>query len=323
VNILKFSLMSATTSIFLLAASYSASLKLPESEKFWFPASVGRHYSSATGGSTQFGDIVNFQQKIDTQGGANLIRELDLETISMDVQIDHHQDPSVQTIDISVVSTQLEKDRPLLVDLSGTQVLRISTNEHSNRMSKNAFMIFNFSDERSQPKDTLFIRIPKNIERVHMRSVGGRLDLVAQPKTLHFQSQSGNLNLQEDLANNEIIHQLTVETVSGDLNGPAHFQNLKFNSVSGNIKLTKWSGKIESVASQTISGDFEIKLDSLTQMELMNATVGFESKSGHVKVNDQIQKSGQLKLGNGAASLSIVSVSGDFEIEVDAEADLE
>lgn len=313
--LMKVSLVSALSSVLLFSASYIASMKLPEADRYRFPESIGRHYAAATGGSTEFGDYVNHEEKVELQNGSVPIREIEIETSSIDLEIESQQDPTKRTIEMLVSSQKVEKERPLLIDLSRGETLRVMTNEISNPQGRGSFMVFNFSDQAPQSRNKLLVRIPTGIDSVKIRSVSGDLSLRARPQVLHFQSKSGNLSIRTQNEDVRRINQLTVETVSGDLRGNGEFQALKFNSVSGDVKLTSWTNDIESISFQTVSGDFQIELESVAAREAINATVNFDSKSGHLKIDDREQKSRPLILGEGRAAISAVSVSGDFEIK--------
>jgi hypothetical protein len=122
------------------------------------------------------------------------------------------------------------------------------------------------------------------------------------------------------------IQNLVVETVSGDLRNDSgttpRFQSLKFNSVSGDVKLVGWNNSIESVFSQTVSGDFRIETT-----DPIDASISFESTSGEMRIASQGGGEQKLKpsrgtplktvLGKGTAQIAAVSVSGDFKIEVE------
>lgn len=313
--LMKVSLVSAISSILLFSASYIASMKLPEADHYRFPESIGRHYATATGGSTEFGEYVNHEEKVELQNGSVPIREIEIETSSIDLEIESQQDPTKRTIEILLSTQNVDKERPLLIDRSRGQTLRVMTNEIKNPQRRSSFMVFNFSDHVPQSRNKLLVRIPPDIDSLRIRSVAGDLSLGARPQVLHFQSKSGNLSIRSQNEDNRPINQLTVETVSGDLRGNGEFQSLKFNSVSGDVQLKSWTSEIESIAFQSVSGDFQIELGSASALSALDATVNFNSKSGHLKIDDREQKSRPLILGDGRAAISAVSVSGDFEIQ--------
>ncbi len=319
--LMKVSTGSLVLSVALFTASYLTSLRLPEAGQYSFPESIARHYSAATGGSTEFGQMASFDEKVSLQNGSVQIREIEIETTSIKVEVETHQDPTIKTIDVMLQSQRAEKDRPVLIDTSRGQVLRLMTNELSSSNRRNSFMVFNFDDEKTKrPRSSLLIRIPQEIEVLKVRTVSANLYASARPKQLQFQSKSGNLvlnNLNPGTTPPRFIENLSVETVSGKLKGPGDFQALKFNSVSGDVKLTSWGTEIESISSQTISGDFEVDLPTTASLQAIDASISFDSKSGTLKVDDQTQKTRSLTMGKGRASVSVVSVSGDLEISTD------
>jgi hypothetical protein len=319
--LMKVSTGSLLLSIAFFTASYLTSLRLPEAGQYSFPESIGRHYAAATGGSTEFGQMATFDEKIPIQNGSVQIREIEVETTSIKIEVETHEDPTVKTIDVSLQSKRAEKDRPVLVDTSRGQVLRLMTNELTNTNRRSSFMVFNFDDDKTRrPRSSLLIRIPQEVEILKVRTVSANLYISARPQQLQFQSKSGSLvlnPLKSDSSLRRTIGNLSVETVSGKLKGPGDFQALKFNSVSGDVKLTTWGTETESVSSQTISGDFEIDLPTTASLQTIDATITFDSKSGSLKVDDQTQKTKSLTMGKGRASVSVVSVSGNFEISVE------
>lgn len=319
--LMKVSIGSLLLSIALFTASYLSSLNLPEASQYDFPESIGRHYAVATGGTTEFGQMASFEEKIPLQNGSMQIREIEIETTSIKVEIESHQDPTIKTIDVQLQSQRAEKDRPVLVDTSRGQVLRLMTNELANPNRRSSFMVFHFDDETAKrPRNALLLRIPQEIETLKVRTVSANLFMKARPDQLHFQSKSGNVVLAPilpDAALRRSIGNLSVETVSGNLKGPGDFQALKFNSVSGDVKLTSWGSEIESVSSQTVSGDFEVELSSLAELQNIDANISFDSKTGKLKVDEQTQKTNSFKMGKGRATVSVVSVSGNFEISTE------
>lgn len=319
--LMKVSIGSLLLSIALFTASYLSSLNLPEASQYDFPESIGRHYAVATGGTTEFGQMASFEEKIPLQNGSMQIREIEIETTSIKVEIESHQDPTIKTIDVQLQSQRAEKDRPVLVDTSRGQVLRLMTNELANPNRRSSFMVFYFDDETAKrPRNALLLRIPQEIETLKVRTVSANLFMKARPDQLHFQSKSGNVVLAPilpDAALRRSIGNLSVETVSGKLKGPGDFQALKFNSVSGDVKLTSWGSEIESVSSQTVSGDFEVELSSLAELQNIDANISFDSKTGKLKVDEQTQKTNSFKMGKGRATVSVVSVSGNLEISTE------
>ena len=332
-KLLKLSFLTFAISLALFGTSYLVAGQLPEAEKYNFPESIGRHYAKVTGGAVELGDATSVSQTIPLQNGSVRITELELETTAIDVYLEPAENSEEIVVDLR--SSQAAKDRPLLVDTSRGQVVRILTEEVSSLPSRTGWMVFNFGDQELQSKTGLTIKVPASVESIRLRTVSGDLKTFVFPKRLNFQSQSGDLRLKksDDDANTPAIQNLVVETVSGDLRNDSgttpKFQSLKFNSVSGDVKLVGWNSSIESVFSQTVSGDFRIETTTP-----IDAAISFESTSGDMKIANQGIGEQKLKpsrgtpvktiLGKGTAQIAAVSVSGDFKIEVESsEADLE
>jgi hypothetical protein len=329
-KLLKLSLLSFAISLAFFGTSYLVAGQLPEAEKYNFPESIGRHYAKATGGAVELGDATSFEQTIPLQNGSVQITELDIETTAVDVHLE--SSPSSESVAVELRSSKVAKDRPLLVDTSRGQVVRILTEEVASLPSRTGWMVFNFGDQEFQPKTGLTLKVPSSVETVRVRTVSGDLKTYFFPKRLSFQSESGDLRLKNpaDETTTASIQNLTMETVSGDLRNDAgstpRFQSLKFNSVSGDVKLHGWNSSIESVFSQTVSGDFRIE----TQ-EPVNATISFESTSGQLRIEsidgaEQKQKPTRgspikTTVGTGATQIVAVSVSGDFKIETEMESE--
>lgn len=325
-KLLKLSLVTFAASLAFFGASYLVADQLPEADKYSFPESIGRHYAKATGGAVELGDATSFEQIIPLQNGSVQITELDLETTAINIHVEPTN--SLDELVVELRSNKVAKDRPLLVDTSRGQVVRILTEEVSalSSPSRSGWMVFNFGDQEMEPKTGLTIKIPKSIETVRVRTVSGDLKVYAFPKRLSFQSESGDIRLKKttDDSNTSSIENLTVETVSGDLRNDRgttpKFQTLKFNSVSGDVKLQSWNSSIESVFSQTVSGDFRIETT-----DPIDASISFESTSGDLKIANQSGGEQKLKptrgtpvktvLGKGTTQIDVVSVSGDFKIE--------
>jgi hypothetical protein len=326
-KLLKLSLFAFAISLGFLGSSYLVAQQLPEAEKYSFPESIGRHYANVTGGAIELGDATSVSQTIPIQNGSVQITELELETTAIDVYLEPSENS--EEIAVELRSSKAAKDRPLLVDTSRGQVVRILTEEISSLPSRTGWMVFNFGDQELQSKTGLTIKVPSSIETVRLRTVSGGLKTFIFPKRLSFQSQSGDLRLKKssDDASTSTIQNLVVETVSGDLQNDndttPRFQSLKFNSVSGDVKLVGWNSSIESVFSQTVSGDFRIETT-----DPIDATISFESTSGDLKIANQGTGEQKLKhtrgkplktiLGKGTAQIAAVSVSGDFKIEVES-----
>jgi hypothetical protein len=325
-KLLKLSLFAFAISLGFFGSSYLVAQQLPEAEKYSFPESIGRHYAKATGGAVELGDATSFSQKIPLQNGSVQISELELETTAIDVYLEPAGNSDEIVVELR--SSKAAKDRPLLVDTSRGQVVRILTEEVSSLPSRSGWMVFNFGDQELQPKTGLTVKIPSAIETVRLRTTSGNLRTFVFPKRLSFQSESGDIRLKKPRDDSDIstIQNLVVETVSGDLRNDSRttprFQSLKFNSVSGDVKLVGWNSSIESVFSQTVSGNFRIETS-----DPIDASISFESTSGDMRIASQGGGKQTLKpsrgtplktvLGKGTAQIAAISVSGDFKIEVD------
>lgn len=332
-KLLKLSLFAFAISLGLLGSSYLVAQQLPEAEKYSFPESIGRHYAKVTGGAVELGDAISVSQTIPLQNGSVKISELELETTAIDVYLEPSSNSEEITVELH--SSKAAKERPLLVDTSRGQVVRILTEEVSSMPSRSGWMVFNFGDQEFQPKTGLTLKVPASIESIRLRTASGDLKTFIFPKRLSFQSESGDLRLKKSADEPDIssIQNLVMETVSGDLRNDSgttpRFQSLKFNSVSGDVKLVGWNSSIESIFSQTVSGDFRIET-----ADPIDASISFESTSGDLKIASQGGGEQKLKpsrgtplktvLGKGTTQIAAVSVSGDFRIEVEnSEADSE
>jgi hypothetical protein len=325
-KLLKLSLFAFAISLGFFGSSYLVAQQLPEAEKYSFPESIGRHYAKVTGGAVELGDATTVSQTIPLQNGSVKISEIDLETTAIDVYFEPAENS--EEIVVELRSSKAAKDRPLLVDTSRGQVVRILTEEITSLPSKTGWMVFNFGDQEIQPKTGLTLKVPSSVESIRLRTTSGDLKTFIFPKRLSFQSESGDLRLKRQRKETDtyVIENLVVETVSGDLRNDSgstpRFRSLKFSSVSGDVKLFGWNPAIESIFSQTVSGDFRIETTSP-----LDASISFESTSGDMKIANQNGGEQKLKptrgspvktvLGTGTAQIEVVSVSGDFKIDVE------
>lgn len=322
-KLLKISLIAFAISLGLFGASYLVAQQLPEAEKYGFPESIGRHYAKVSG-AIDIGEPVEFQNTIPIANGSVDIKSIEIETTSKNVSLAYTNGTEIE---VYSSGTDSGSGHPLNIDTSRGQTLRISSNENSNNSTQKLWFAFNSSGKLQRPTNDLRILIPESISSVTIQSESGDLHFdkgkSQRPRELdvHFKSTSGNTRFHSAEENRYSIGNLKIDTVSGDLRGSSRFQNLDFNSVSGDIKLNELRG-VEKIDMKTISGDFRIET-----AEPVDASITFESASGDLKIANQSGGEQKLKptrgspvktvLGKGTAQIEVVSVSGDFKIDVE------
>lgn len=322
-KLLKLSLFAFAISLGLLGSSYLVAQQLPEAEKYSFPESIGRHYAKVTG-AIDIGELVEFQNTIPIANGSVDIKTIEIETTSKNVSLAYTDGTEIEVYSSGPANGS---GHPLNIDTSRGQTLRISSNENLNNSSQKLWFVFNSTGKSKSTKNDLRILIPESISSVTIQSESGDLlfhkGRSQRPRELdvHFKSTSGDTRFHSAEETRFQIGNLKIDTVSGDLRGSSPFRNLDFNSVSGDIRLTELRG-VEKIAMKTVSGDFRIET-----AEPVDASISFESTSGDMKIANQNGGEQKLKptrgspvktvLGKGTAQIEVVSVSGDFKIEVE------
>lgn len=322
-RLIKFSSVFAVLGFVFLTLSYFAAKGLEQSKTYTFPESVGRHYAQVSGnffeGGTS-GDTTVFKKSIPVDV-ANPIDTVEIETIAIDVEVSHLAEGN--DIEIELKTNRVDPKEPILIDSSHGKTLRIMTQEDKSggRVGKRGWMVFNFDDDdnKSLKNNVLQIRVPKSISNAKVQTVSGDTQLATALASLHVQSKSGDVNIlttENPLAR---VEMLTVETVSGDLKGPGRFDRLRFNSVSGDMKLTSLD-RVLDIDGATVSGDAKI-----SATEPVDASIEFHTTSGDLRVAPSLYPNGTdrkmrprkntaFTLGKGTARIKFNSVSGDLRI---------
>lgn len=319
-RLLKFSLISAALGVGFFALSYGAASRLEQSKNHSYPESIARHYAQVSGkvfgdGTFGSGQSIEFNKSIPVDPA--MVDSIDIETTAVDVELLLSETDELQ---VSLTSTRVNPDEPVLIDTSRGKTIRIGTQEgKSEGFGRRGWMKFDFSSDDSldpaRPQDVLQIRIPQSIIRGQVRTVSGDASIDAEFKTLGFQSKSGDLRML-GLSNPKArVEQLTVDTVSGDFKTRGRFERLQFNSVSGDIDISGLS-RVLDISAHSVSGNLLI-----STAQPLDIDVTFVSKSGSATVEKELgvqsslANSPNFRVGKGTTRLNFQTVSGDLKIE--------
>ncbi|MDX9731000.1 MAG: DUF4097 family beta strand repeat-containing protein [Bdellovibrionales bacterium] len=311
---------TALAGIILTAGSYLASLQLDEANAYTFPESIGRHYAKNM--ATPNGTPVDFKQSLEPTAA---ITSLEIETVAIKIELLPSADDRV---DLSLSSNRVNEKEPVLVDTSRAGVMRVMTQEPERKDKTRALTAFSltFSNDAASitahlPRNVLQVKVPKSVKDVRVHTVSGDIKVATPLDNVHAQTKSADLDLiaQPTAPRTPLVRLLKMETVSGDLEGPGLFEELHFNSVSGDIKLHGLE-TAKTITAQSVSGD--LKFETLAPL---NSAITFSSTSGKVEIEEANGTKRTIPRGtnpivldradSGATKISFTTVSGSIKLE--------
>ena len=89
---------------------------------------------------------------------------------------------------------------------------------------------------------------------VRLKSSSGDIEVNARCNELSVETMSGDVDITS------ACDRARISTVSGDLNARGSWREVQVKTISGDAELTVWDDRLESVTSQTTSGDLTIRL---------------------------------------------------------------
>ena len=93
-----------------------------------------------------------------------------------------------------------------------------------------------------------------SMNRVKLKSSSGDIEVNARCNELSVETMSGDVDITSS------SERARISTVSGDLNARGSWREVLVKTISGDAELTVWDDRLESVTSQTTSGDLTIRL---------------------------------------------------------------
>lgn len=321
-KLIKLSSIFAVLGFAFFGMSYLAARGLEETKRYSFPQSVGRHYAAVSGKVFEGGNFGNgtptiFKKSV-PMGSSFPFDTVDIETTAVNVEI---SESKTDEIEIELMSNKVDPKEPVLIDVGRGKTLRIMTQEGDpDRAGRNGWMVFNFSsDSDSKPmrNNLLQVRVPKTVTIGQIRTASGGGKLATALTSLHFQSKSGGFSIATGDNPLARVTDLSFESVSGGLKGPGRFDRLKFNSVSGDIRLFNLDRVLE-IDGHSVSGNIVLETS-----ELLDAEIGFQSTSGDIKIARSLlpkgsqakpEKNEPYKIGAGTMKIHVQSISGDLKI---------
>lgn len=175
----------------------------------------------------------------------------------------------------------------------------------------------------------LFVEVPGKVKIIELKHVSGKIrieELILDQ--LVVSTANGDVFLKKSMIdrislNNAdgdfhleevIVKHLKVNSASGDVHVHGFAESVKINTASGDIDLETPGTKDLNIS--TVSGDAQIK----TKHENLNMKLNFKTMSGCIMyyekdVEKVIEGSGIYEFGQGEASITISTVSGDVKFK--------
>lgn len=159
----------------------------------------------------------------------------------------HTTSGDMELIDVALTDATLESmSGDLMLDARGAeqvQRIRVIDANHGSRIN-----IRMEDDEENQQVEGL------SMNRVKLKSSSGDIEVNARCNELSVETMSGDVDITS------FSDQARISTVSGDLNARGSWREVQVKTISGDAELTVWDDRLESVNSQTTSGDLTIRL---------------------------------------------------------------
>ena len=159
----------------------------------------------------------------------------------------HTTSGDMELIDVALTDATLESmSGDLMLDTRGAdQVQRIRVIDADRGSRINIRME---DDEENQQVEGL------GMNRVKLKSSSGDIEVNARCNELSVETMSGDVDITSS------SDRARISTVSGDLNARGSWREVQVKTISGDAELTVWDDRLESVTSQTTSGDLTIRL---------------------------------------------------------------
>ena len=159
----------------------------------------------------------------------------------------HTTSGDMELIDVALTDATLESmSGDLMLDTRGAdqvQRIRVIDANHGSRIN-----IRMEDDEENQQVEGL------SMNRVKLKSSSGDIEVNARCNELSVETMSGDADITS------ACERARISTVSGDLNARGSWREVQVKTISGDAELTVWVDRLESVTSQTTSGDLSIRL---------------------------------------------------------------
>ena len=159
----------------------------------------------------------------------------------------HTTSGDMELIDVALTDATLESmSGDLMLDARGAeqvQRIRVIDANHGSRIN-----IRMEDDDENQQVEGF------SMNRVKLKSSSGDIEVNARCNELSVETMSGDVDITSS------SDRARVSTVSGDLNARGSWREVQVKTISGDAELTVWDDRLESVNSQTTSGDLTIRL---------------------------------------------------------------
>lgn len=159
----------------------------------------------------------------------------------------HTTSGDMELIDVALTDATLESmSGDLMLDARGAeqvQRIRVIDANHGSRIN-----IRMEDDDENQQVEGF------SMNRVKLKSSSGDIEVNARCNELSVETMSGDVDITSS------SDRARVSTVSGDLNARGSWREVQVKTISGDAELTVWDDRLESVTSQTTSGDLTIRL---------------------------------------------------------------
>ena len=159
----------------------------------------------------------------------------------------HTTSGDMELIDVVLTDATLESmSGDLMLDTRGAdqvQRIRVIDANHGSRIN-----IRMEDDDENQQVEGF------SMNRVKLKSSSGDIEVNARCEELSVETMSGDVDITSS------SERARISTVSGDLNARGSWREVQVKTISGDAELTVWDDRLESVTSQTTSGDLTIRL---------------------------------------------------------------
>ena len=252
---------------------------------------IGIVGSIVTFSSGNKSSVVNETKKIQVAE----IHDLTIKAETTDIEIMENKDGDEVIIELVGKTNKIEqldfsvnvKDSTLFIDVAEDKPIQL------------------FNINFKSPDLTLNVYLPtKTFNRIDINGVSSDVYIEnMNASTLKLETVSGDIEGEASKSD-----QTNIKTVSGDLEIQEIIGELTIQTTSGDIDLSNFE-LLEPIDIKTVSGDIHIS----TLNEPNNVLYNVKSVSGDINLFDQF--SSNAKIGTGALSIKLETVSGDIAIE--------
>ena len=159
----------------------------------------------------------------------------------------HTTSGDMELIDVALTDATLESmSGDLMLDARGAdqvQRIRVIDAERGSQIN-----IRREDDVKKQQVEGL------SMNRVKLKSSSGDIEVNARCNELAVETMSGDADITS------ACERASISTVSGDLSARGSWREVRVKTISGDAEITVWDDRLESVTSQTTSGDLTIRL---------------------------------------------------------------